>query len=66
MKNTIQCKVKITDFIDSKEFPKLMHKHGIKIAEQKDGRNEIIFTLNAPDDEIEEIMISTNLRWALA
>jgi hypothetical protein len=62
MKKT-QCFIKITDFMDSKSFPQLMKKHKIKILEQKDGRNEITFTVQGSESDLEDIMVYTSLRW---
>lgn len=54
MKKLNLCKIQINDFLDSKEFPKIMKK------------NKVTFTVEGSEDSLEEIMIYTSLRCSFA
>lgn len=66
MKKLNLCKIQINDFLDSKEFPKIMKKNKVKILSKEDGRNKVTFTVEGSEDSLEEIMIYTSLRWSFA
>lgn len=59
-------KVRLFKLEDIKVFPSLMEKNKVNIIDEVSNKHNVVFELIGSEEEVEEIMIYTNMEWEFA
>lgn len=59
-------KVRLFKLEDIKVFPSLMENNKVTILDEVSNKHNVVFELIGSEEEVEEIMIYTNMEWEFA